>query len=222
MDDLQLTIGTIFAFTLSKSSKTDAEVVKEELRDLKREKVLLMRDFKLFQHYFFNFWKEKARDTLLDKDYLLDSIVESPQNLYNICEGYSFVDEEDFGTKRCSYIGFKQPVAFLYYAGGSRQEDNFMVKSNGMVRQGEEWFEVFVSGKGFPHSLVHVSSKVTRKISVDSRKLTGNADEEKDSQSASQSNEIGSSVMEQFYLHKVDVQLSEGSKYEVYTPKIFA
>ena len=87
LDDLQLTVGTIFAFNLSKSSKSDAEVVKEELRDLKREKVLLMRDFKLFQHYFFNFWKEKARDTLLDKDYLLDSIVESPRNLYNICEG---------------------------------------------------------------------------------------------------------------------------------------
>ena len=97
-----------------------------------------------------------------------------------------------------------------------------MVKSNGMVRQGEEWFEVFVSGKSFPHSLVHVSSKVTRKISIDSRKLTGNAEEDKDSQNASQSNEIGSSVMEQFYLHKVDVQLSEGAKYEVYTPKIFA
>ena len=114
---------------------------------------------------------------MLDKDYLLDSIVESPQNLYNICEGLSFVDEEDFGTKRCNYIGFKQPVAFLYYAGSSRPEDNFMVKSGALVRQGEEWFEVFVSGKGFPHSLAHVSSKVTRKVTVDLRKLGGNGDE---------------------------------------------
>ena len=71
-------MGTIFNFSLAKSTKTDTEIVREELRELKREKVLLMRDQKLFQHYFFNFWRDKSRDTLLDKDYLLESIIESP------------------------------------------------------------------------------------------------------------------------------------------------
>ena len=78
LEDLQLTVGTIFNFSLAKSTKTDTEIVREELRELKREKVLLMRDQKLFQHYFFNFWRDKSRDTLLDKDYLLESIIESP------------------------------------------------------------------------------------------------------------------------------------------------
>ena len=48
MDDLQLQIGSLFSFTLPKSAKTDTELVREELRSLKREKLVLMRDFKLF------------------------------------------------------------------------------------------------------------------------------------------------------------------------------
>lgn len=58
-----------------------------------------MKDFKLFQHYFFSFWREKARDSLLERDYLLEQIVESPQNLFNICEGLAFSEEDvDFGS----------------------------------------------------------------------------------------------------------------------------
>jgi hypothetical protein len=48
LDDLHLQVGSLFTFTLPKSTKSDAELVREELRDLKREKLLLMRDFKLF------------------------------------------------------------------------------------------------------------------------------------------------------------------------------
>lgn len=48
MDDVQLQIGQLFTFTLPKSTKSDEELVREELRELKREKMLLMRDFKLF------------------------------------------------------------------------------------------------------------------------------------------------------------------------------
>jgi hypothetical protein len=47
-------------------------LVREELKELKREKVALTKDFKLFQHYFFSFWREKARDSLLERDYLLE------------------------------------------------------------------------------------------------------------------------------------------------------
>ena len=36
MDDLELQIGSLFTFTLPKSSKSDAEVVREELRQLKQ------------------------------------------------------------------------------------------------------------------------------------------------------------------------------------------
>ena len=52
-----------------------------------------MIDHKLFQHYFFNYWRENSRDVLLDKAYLLDSIIESPANLYNVCEGMAFGDD---------------------------------------------------------------------------------------------------------------------------------
>lgn len=44
LSDLQLQIGALFSFTLPKSTKSDAEVVREELRALKREKTLLMRE----------------------------------------------------------------------------------------------------------------------------------------------------------------------------------
>ena len=153
MDDLQISIGSIFNFTLQRSTKSDAELVKEELADLKREKVSLMRDFKLFQHYFFSFWKEKSRDTLLERSYLMDQIVESPQNLYNICEGIAYVDEGDWGNRRSEYIGFRQPVAFLYHTGNSKGEENMISSKPAHMIKGEEWFEVFVSGKNFPHHL---------------------------------------------------------------------
>ena len=67
-----------------------------------------MIDHKLFQHYFFNFWIEKSRDVLLEKTYLLDSIIESPANLYNVCEGLAF--GEDLSSSHNStgaLIGFK-------------------------------------------------------------------------------------------------------------------
>jgi hypothetical protein len=72
MEDLHLSIGDIFNFTLPRSAKGDAQVIREELTELRREKMELMREFKLFQHYFFNFWREKSRDVLLEKGYLLD------------------------------------------------------------------------------------------------------------------------------------------------------
>lgn len=89
-----------------------------------------MIDHKLFQHYFFNFWKEKSRDVLLDKAYLLDSIIESPSNLYNVCEGVAFGDETSLHQYSGALIGFKQPVAFLYHTGGgTRLEDKITVKT---------------------------------------------------------------------------------------------
>lgn len=88
-------------------------------------------------------------------------------------------------------IGFKQPVAFLYHTGGSRCEQQITVKQ---THEGEDVFEVFISGKGFMHHLAHVSSKVAR-------------EEKRDGQ--------------QWYLHRCDLQLVNSQKYSVYTPKIF-
>ncbi len=92
-NDCHLTIANVFDFKIPKSQRPDTDIIREELCELKKEKQTIMRDQKLFEHYFFNFWKEKAREMLLEKAYLMDSIVESPVNLYNICEGVAFNEE---------------------------------------------------------------------------------------------------------------------------------
>ena len=48
------------------------------MNEAKKENFVILRDMKLFQHYFFNFWRERARDNLLDRTYLVENIVESP------------------------------------------------------------------------------------------------------------------------------------------------
>jgi hypothetical protein len=92
------------------------------MADIKQENVHLMRDMKLFEHYFFNFWKERARENLLERPYLVDNIVESSQNLYNICEGLGY-SEVEFNGKVNYFIGFRQPVPFLYHTGSNRTEE---------------------------------------------------------------------------------------------------
>jgi len=67
--------------------------------DIKTENVALMREMKLFEHYFFNFWKDRSRDHLLERPYLVENIVESPQNLYNMCEGVGYVEIEQYNGK---------------------------------------------------------------------------------------------------------------------------
>lgn len=158
---------------------------------------------------------------------MLDSIVESPQNLYNICDGLAFVDEEDLsvGSRRACYIGFRHPVAFLYHAGAASRpdENSYMVRgsneTNKSIRNGEEWFEVFVSGKGFPYGLAHISSKISKQVKVDLRKVFGGREGDSLSQSMEHGSEQQSLV--QYYLHKVDMNLAHGAQYTVFTPKIF-
>lgn len=106
IDDVKLKVQ-IFNFSLNKTPKTDTEVIRDEMTDIKKENVALMRDMKLFQHYFFNFWKERSREGLLERPYLVENIVESPQNLYNICEGVGYVEVEQYNGKTTFYIGFR-------------------------------------------------------------------------------------------------------------------
>jgi hypothetical protein len=122
---------------------------------------------------------------LLEKGYLLDQIVESPQALYNVCDAVCFIDDEDFGSKRVEYLGFRQPVAFLYHT-GKGAEENLLVKGGRFTS--EEWFEVFISGKSFAHSLAHISSKVTKKVTVP--------------RATEDDGEVGEPTT--YYLHKID------------------
>ena len=90
--ECQLQIAECFTFTLPASKKSDTEIIREELSALKAEKLQLMREHKLFQHYFVNYYFNESGQASGKKmkQYLLDSIIESPSNLYNICEGMAF------------------------------------------------------------------------------------------------------------------------------------
>lgn len=156
----ELTINGVFHYKLSPAPKSDCEVIREELAAVKAEKLQLLLDHKLFQHYFFNFWRERSRDILLEKQYLLDSIIESPQNLYNMCEAMAFghSDSHHAAHEQGALIGFKQPVAFLYHTGAARCEEQIIVRTG----EGEDVFEVFISGRQFSHHLGRISSRVTR------------------------------------------------------------
>lgn len=81
IDDVKLKVQ-IFNFSLRKTGKTDTEVIREEMVDIKKENVALMRDMKLFQHYFFNFWKERSREGLLERPYLVENI--APESLQHL------------------------------------------------------------------------------------------------------------------------------------------
>ena len=89
-------------------------------------------------------------------------------------------------------IGFKQPVAFLYHTGALRYEDKSLIFKSS---DGDDLFEVFLAGRQFNYSLARVSSRVAK-------------EEKKDGKT--------------WYLHKVDLPLTAGEKYNCYTPKIFS
>lgn len=106
IEDIKLKVQ-IFSFSLKKSHKADTQVIREEMAEIKKDNMLIMRDIKLFYHYFFNFWKERSRDNLLERTYLVENIIESPQNLYNMCEGVGYVEVEHYSGKTFYYIGFR-------------------------------------------------------------------------------------------------------------------
>ena len=173
----------------------------------------MLRDIKLQNYYFFSFWKERYRDNLLERSYLSESIVESPENLFNTCEGVGAIESEEFGTKK-SFIGLRQPLAFLYHTGNSKHEEqllrqeglgkrrtpfDFASEENlrGRERQTINNYEVFISGKGFPHNLGLIGNKVVRKVWDDKRSC-------------------------HLYLHPINLTLIKGASYTVYTPKVFS
>ena len=56
---------------------------------------------------------------------------------------------------------------------GEEQEREHFPAVSDYDPNGEEWFEVFISGKNFPYGLAHISSKVSKQIKVDLRKTLG-------------------------------------------------
>lgn len=65
-------------------------------------------------------------------------------------------------------------------------------KDNNPKKSNEEWFEVFVSGKSFPHNLAHISSKVTKKMSL-------NLNKQMEAGTGDEANSVT------YFLHRVDL-----------------
>lgn len=63
--ELSLRLGDVFDFRLKKRAKTDIEKVKEQMKGLKEDRSKIDRQMKLFNMYFFCFWKEQQREPLL-------------------------------------------------------------------------------------------------------------------------------------------------------------
>ena len=89
----------IFSFELEKVQKSEVEVLKEEVCNMRKENKMLMGKLKMFRYYYFKYWNDKvARMVLEDKPTLKNSLIEDATNLYDISEG-SGVIKEEYGSK---------------------------------------------------------------------------------------------------------------------------
>ena len=80
---------------------------------------------------------------------------------------------EQYNGKTNFFIGFRQPVPFLYHTGNSRNEEMMMQAKRGGGRfnygqqaPSDDWFEVFISGKAFPYNLANISSKSIKQVLI--------------------------------------------------------
>ena len=77
---------------------------------------------------------------------MVDNIISDVRNCYNLCEGLGWVEQEP-QTLRLAYY-----IAFRYQNGGKGVPQEFV--------------EVFISGRGFPHHIAQVASRTNRQIVV--------------------------------------------------------
>jgi len=81
---------------------------------------------------------------------MIDNVISDVRNCYNLCEGLGWVEQEPQTLRLAYYIAFRQPVPFLYgYQNGGKGVP-------------QEFVEVFISGRGFPHHIAQVASRTNR------------------------------------------------------------
>ena len=181
----------IFTFILEKSKKTDTELIRSELGEVKKESDQLLKDLKLFNYYFLNHWNDKYRDTIKSKDFICQPCIEAPQNMYNITDGVGFIEEdEEFGDKSY-YIGFKQPLSLIQMNKKERKSALLM----GDVDQAKKQ-TVFINGKGIDYQVTDVDSVYSHKMMIEGHHTP-------------------------LYMHKISTPVILDEKYEILTPKVF-
>ena len=130
-----------------------------------------------------------------------------------MCEGIGYVETEQYNGKTQFYIAFRQPVPFLYHTGNSRNEEMMMhskrIYSNRFNQfsmgpmPSDDWFEVFLSGKGFPYNIVNISSKTVKQV------IIGSNGQVLQRSQGSKSMIVGID-QQMLYLHKIDVGICRG------------
>ena len=88
----------IFKFPLKKVPKSDVEILKQEICQMRKDNTRLKGELKMFRYYFLNMWKERSRIVIQEKPELKQELVESAQNLYDQMKTEGIILEE-FGSK---------------------------------------------------------------------------------------------------------------------------
>ena len=57
----------IFKFPLKKVPKTDVEILKQEICQMRKDNTRLKGELKMFRYYFLNMWKERSRIVIQEK-----------------------------------------------------------------------------------------------------------------------------------------------------------
>lgn len=94
---------------------------------------------------------------------MVDNIIADVRNCYNMCEGSGWVEQEPQTGRLAHFIGFRQPVPFLY--GYQLASNAYKAQQNQQqAAPATDCVEVFISGRGFPHSIAQIASRTNRQL----------------------------------------------------------
>ena len=73
----------IFKFALQKVPKTDVEILKQEICQMRKEHNEMSGEQKMFRYYFLNVWKERMRIIIAERPELKHELIQTCRNLYD-------------------------------------------------------------------------------------------------------------------------------------------
>lgn len=113
--EVVLTINDCFTYHICKSTRhSDSEIIRDELAQLRAEKIHLALEQNLFEFFYFRYWLGAvhgsgrrlggASDSRRPiEQHFINSVVESSENLFNVSQGAALCE----GENHDSLIGFR-------------------------------------------------------------------------------------------------------------------